>query len=102
MKYPIAIILTLIFSAAPSYADTLELYPKSRAAYQDKFAAATERYETDQRGYIDDLYENKAEGGKPASSRERMLPEGEVNAILDAQGEASQQSATPPQPTPSQ
>ncbi|PZP56109.1 MAG: hypothetical protein DI586_04745 [Micavibrio aeruginosavorus] len=101
MKYMIAALMLL---TPPAFADTLELYPKSRSTYQDKFDATTERYEVDKRAYVDDLYENKAEGGKRASSRERMLPEGEVNAILDAQGNSSSDNipAAPPQPAPAQ
>lgn len=97
-KYMIA--AALLFCAEPAFAEGLNLYPKSRAAYQDKFDTAAERYEIDKRAYIDTLYETKGEGDKPASSRERMLPEGEVNAILDAQDQTSgnNMSAEPPQP----
>ena len=56
MKKIIAALL-LIFSYAPAHADeVMNLFPKGRAAYQQDFDKAADRYQVRAQAYNDDVY----------------------------------------------
>ena len=85
MKYIIALLaLSISFPAIAQEStntQTLNLYPKGREAYAQKFRDRGEQYEVEGRNYIDDLYTNRGEN--TAKSSEPLLPESTLDAVLD-------------------
>ena len=102
MKIVIPALLLMALSTPCLAEESLNLYPKGREAYQAKFDSAEERYEIDKRSYVDNLYEYKGEGSAPASTREKMVPEAELDAEIEKLNHPSgsqPEAAEPPIPS---
>lgn len=104
IKLCLALMLTCF--AIPAFAENaepdpnykmLDLYPKGRAAYQEKSDQNAERYQAQGYDFIERLYEDRAEGGSTSTATPPM-PEAEVDSYIEStQGNTVAPSATPAQ-----
>ena len=78
-------VLLITSVAIPAFAqqqsETLNLYPKSREAYQARSEERGQQYQAEGYSYIENLYEYRGEGGTSAESR---MSEEEADAAIES------------------
>jgi hypothetical protein len=103
---PVLALCALFFAASPAFADeTMNLFPKGRAGYLDRFEQNAERYKSRGTDYINHVYSQGGESGafsatNAATGHDAPLSDDEIDALIEDAPALSDDVGTGPSDAP--